>query len=211
MNLKYNIKNELLKGKLIWVLLGFGVLIYAFYILRVSPTLTYDAQPAAVEKILFVSQKILIGILFFLAIINITKIPLKEGWIAWIIFTGLFARIILIPSAPILEDDFYRYLWDGAVTANEFNPYTFSPLQVQQHDSDVPEKISSSNKNTLSNTGTNSFCIFILSISLEFYRLEVYNASWGFAITFLFNKNFARARIACFLCCDILVKPNSAT
>jgi alpha-1,6-mannosyltransferase len=141
MNLKYNIKNELLKGKLIWVLLGFGVLIYAFYILRVSPTLTYDAQPAAVEKILFVSQKILIGILFFLAIINITKIPLKEGWIAWIIFTGLFARIILIPSAPILEDDFYRYLWDGAVTANEFNPYTFSPLQVQQHDSDVPEKI----------------------------------------------------------------------
>ena len=141
MDLNYNIKYESLRGKLIWILLGFGVITYALYILKVSPTLTYDANPGPVEIILFVSQKILIGVLFFLAIINITKLPLKETWIAWIIFTGLFARIILIPSAPILEDDFYRYLWDGAVTADEYNPYMLSPLQVQQQDPDVPEKI----------------------------------------------------------------------
>ena len=141
MDLNYNIKYESLRGKLIWILLGFGVITYALYILKVSPTLTYDANPGPVEIILFVSQKILIGVLFFLAIINITKLPLKEIWIAWIVFTGLFARIILIPSAPILEDDFYRYLWDGAVTANEYNPYMLSPLQVQQQDPDVPEKI----------------------------------------------------------------------
>ncbi|MFZ2323430.1 MAG: glycosyltransferase 87 family protein [Ignavibacteriaceae bacterium] len=141
MDLNYNIKYESLRGKLIWILLGFGVITYALYILKVSPTLTYDANPGPVEIILFVSQKILIGVLFFLAIINITKLPLKETWIAWIVFTGLFARIILIPSAPILEDDFYRYLWDGAVTANEYNPYMLSPLQVQQQDPDVPEKI----------------------------------------------------------------------
>lgn len=127
--------------KLIWILLGFGVILYAFYILKVSPTLTYDAKPNAVEKIIFVSQKILIGILFFIAIINITKFEIKESWIAWIIFTGLVARLILIPSSPILEDDFYRYLWDGAVTANEFNPYFFSPLQVQEKDPAVPEKL----------------------------------------------------------------------
>lgn len=141
MELKNNITSAALKGKTIWILLGFGILLYAFYILTVSPTLTYDAKPDTVSKILFVSQRILIGILFFLAIINITKIPLKESWIAWIIFTGLLARIILIPSAPILEDDFYRYMWDGAVTANEFNPYALSPLQVQQHNPIVPEKI----------------------------------------------------------------------
>ncbi len=127
--------------KLIWILLGFGVILYAFYILKVSPTLTYDAKPNAVEKIIFVSQKILIGILFFIAIINITKLEIKESWIAWIIFTGLVARLILIPSSPILEDDFYRYLWDGAVTANEFNPYFFSPLQVQEKDPAVPENL----------------------------------------------------------------------
>lgn len=129
------------RTNIIWILLGLGVILYAFYILKVSPTLTYDAKPSSIEIILFVSQKILIGILFFLAIINVSKLTVKESWIAWIIFTGLFARLILIPSSPILEDDFYRYLWDGAVTANEFNPYVFSPLQVQEKDPAVPEKL----------------------------------------------------------------------
>ena len=130
-----------LNSKIIWIFLGAGVILYALYILFVSHTLTYDAHPTDKQKILFVAQRILIGILFFLAIININKIPIKETWIAWIIFTGLFARLILIPSAPILEDDFYRYMWDGAVTANEFNPYVFSPQDVIEKKADVPEKI----------------------------------------------------------------------
>ncbi len=132
---------EVLKGKTIWFLLGVGIILYAVYTLLISHTLVYDSNPGKTDRILFVAQRILIGTLFFLAIINITKLPLKEGWIAWIIFTGLMARIIILPSAPILEDDFYRYLWDGAVTANEFNPYYLSPLQVQQQHPDVPEKI----------------------------------------------------------------------
>lgn len=130
-----------LNSKIIWVLLGIGVILYALYILFVSHTLTYDAQPTDKQKILFVAQRILIGILFFIAILNINKLPVKETWIAWIIFTGLFARLILIPSSPILEDDFYRYLWDGAVTANEFNPYVFSPQDVIEKNPAVPEKI----------------------------------------------------------------------
>ena len=30
-------------------------------------------------------------------------------------------------TTPILEDDHYRYLWDGGVTANGFNPYRYAP------------------------------------------------------------------------------------
>jgi hypothetical protein len=132
---------KFINSKLLWILLGFGVILYALYILFVSHTLTYDAQPTNTQKILFVSQRILIGILFFLAIINITKLPFKESWIAWIIFTGLLARLILIPSTPILEDDFYRYLWDGAVTANEYNPYVFSPKDVIEKNPEVPQEL----------------------------------------------------------------------
>ncbi|RMG33326.1 MAG: DUF2029 domain-containing protein, partial [Methanobacteriota archaeon] len=33
-------------------------------------------------------------------------------------------------SSPILEDDYYRYLWDGAVSANGFNPYQYSPAEI---------------------------------------------------------------------------------
>ena len=141
MNKYIKINGKSLSSKITWVLLGLGVIIYALYILFVSHTLTYDAQPNAIQKILFVSQRILIGILFFIAIISINKLPIKEAWIAWIIFTGLFARLILIPSSPILEDDFYRYLWDGAVTANEFNPYVFSPQDIIEKNPAVPEKL----------------------------------------------------------------------
>jgi hypothetical protein len=41
---------------------------------------------------------------------------------------GLVARFLLLPSTPILEDDFYRYLWDGAVVAQGLNPYAHAPL-----------------------------------------------------------------------------------
>jgi hypothetical protein len=141
MNKYQNISGRIFNPKLLWILLGSGVILYAIYIFFFSNTLTYDAQPTNTQKILFVSQRILIGLLFFLAIINIHKVPIKESWIAWIIFSGLLARLILIPSAPILEDDFYRYMWDGAVTANGFNPYVYSPQDVLDKKTEVPEKI----------------------------------------------------------------------
>lgn len=130
-----------IRTKFLFILLGAGVILYALYILFVSHTLTYDAQPANKQIIFFVLQRIFVGILFFIAVINITKLPFKESWIAWIIFTGLFARLILIPSSPILEDDYYRYLWDGAVTANEYNPYVFSPKEVIEKNPEVSEEI----------------------------------------------------------------------
>ena len=41
-------------------------------------------------------------------------------------------RLSMFTSIPILEDDFYRYLWDGAVTAHGINPYAYSPEQIRQ-------------------------------------------------------------------------------
>ncbi|MBA3879303.1 hypothetical protein [Sphingomonas sp. CCH10-B3] len=49
--------------------------------------------------------------------------------IALIFVVGLMARIMLIPSTPILEDDYYRYQWDGAVTAAGKNPFTYPPAR----------------------------------------------------------------------------------
>lgn len=47
-----------------------------------------------------------------------------------IVVGGLAMRAILIASPPFLEDDFYRYLWDGAVTAHGLDPYRYSPTQA---------------------------------------------------------------------------------
>jgi hypothetical protein len=43
------------------------------------------------------------------------------------IVAGLVARLILFASEPMLEDDYQRYLWDGAVSAAGQNPYAMSP------------------------------------------------------------------------------------
>ena len=46
------------------------------------------------------------------------------------IAAGLAARFVLFASKPILEDDYQRYLWDGAVMASGHNPYVYSPHAV---------------------------------------------------------------------------------
>jgi len=40
---------------------------------------------------------------------------------------GLLARIVLIPTAPTLSEDVYRYLWDGTLVARGVNPYPHAP------------------------------------------------------------------------------------
>jgi len=50
---------------------------------------------------------------------------------AGIIAAGLAARLVLFASTPMLEDDYQRYLWDGAVTAHGANPFSVSPLTAR--------------------------------------------------------------------------------
>ncbi len=47
--------------------------------------------------------------------------------IATILLISLFLRLILLPAPPLLDDDIYRYRWDGKVTASGRNPYAFAP------------------------------------------------------------------------------------
>ncbi len=54
--------------------------------------------------------------------------PGTPGQIAAMLAFGLLLRLVLLTSEPALEDDYHRYLWDGAVTAHGLNPYARSPL-----------------------------------------------------------------------------------
>lgn len=49
---------------------------------------------------------------------------------ASLLLLGLVARVMFFGSQPIYENDYKRYLWDGAVTAAQENPYTYSPTQI---------------------------------------------------------------------------------
>ncbi|MGB7206531.1 MAG: hypothetical protein WBD37_13760 [Anderseniella sp.] len=43
---------------------------------------------------------------------------------------GLAMRVVLFGSHPVMEDDYHRYMWDGALTANGFNPWAYAPSDV---------------------------------------------------------------------------------
>lgn len=47
-----------------------------------------------------------------------------------VLTVALAARLALALAPPILEDDVYRYLWDGAVTLSGESPYRFSPQEI---------------------------------------------------------------------------------
>jgi hypothetical protein len=44
-----------------------------------------------------------------------------------ILAAGLLARILLLPGAPTLSEDVYRYLWDGHLVAHGVNPFPHAP------------------------------------------------------------------------------------
>lgn len=45
----------------------------------------------------------------------------------WIVAVAIAARIVVSTAPPMLESDYQRYLWDGAVTAHGINPYRHAP------------------------------------------------------------------------------------
>ena len=47
-----------------------------------------------------------------------------------ILLVGIGLRVLMMTVEPIRANDYYRYLWDGAVTANGLNPYAYSPEEV---------------------------------------------------------------------------------
>jgi alpha-1,6-mannosyltransferase len=54
--------------------------------------------------------------------------------LAIVIVSGFAARLVMFGSVPVQENDFYRYLWDGAVTANGMNPWQHAPQTVLNGD-----------------------------------------------------------------------------
>lgn len=70
------------------------------------------------------------GLVYFAGLWPIQFHALGTRSIAWIWCIGLAMRAIVLPTPAFLEDDFNRYLWDGAVVAHGMNPYGFAPAEV---------------------------------------------------------------------------------
>ncbi len=90
---------------------------------------------------------LLVALLFTAGLVYCATLFLGRGsnstpkLMTWIFLVGLAMRLCYFASTPILEDDYYRYLWDGAVTASGHNPYAHSPESVQLMEKQVPDTL----------------------------------------------------------------------
>lgn len=50
----------------------------------------------------------------------------------YLLFAGIIFRILLFFSVPNLSDDVYRFIWDGRLAINGFNPFRYLPTEIIQ-------------------------------------------------------------------------------
>jgi alpha-1,6-mannosyltransferase len=75
---------------------------------------------------------------------SITKIEGDLSVPGFIIITGLIFRLTLFPANLTTSPDAYRYIWEGKVILNGYNPYEYEPVNPELrklHTADLPSKI----------------------------------------------------------------------
>jgi len=63
---------------------------------------------------------------------NATEPRRQRVRLAVVLAFSLLYRLILLPSVPIQEIDYYRYLWDGRVVLNGIDPFRFAPAELDR-------------------------------------------------------------------------------
>lgn len=77
-----------------------------------------------------VSLELVAGAVYVCRLWNLPEASSSQGVLVWMLAVGFLMRASLLLSTPMLEDDYYRYLWDGAVVAQGMNPYTHAPSHI---------------------------------------------------------------------------------
>jgi len=116
--------------KLTFTVYGLAVLIGAalLYVRFISDEFVLGTDTFSHPYKSFVAMLIFAGLVWMCLIPLFKHLKKPLGKTLWaFVFLGIVFRAMFLGSTPIYEDDWNRYLWDGAVTAQGINPYTFPP------------------------------------------------------------------------------------
>ncbi len=103
---------------LLWAVAGFSDKFSAF------------PQDLAQMPVLELVALLCVSSVFYLAAVRFATGRENAAPLALVFGTGLAMRAAGFFAEPVLEDDYLRYLWDGAVVAEGINPYLFSPSEA---------------------------------------------------------------------------------
>jgi len=116
--------------RLEWIVVGMALVIIHCLLVPLSREFHYDAPLSTYPVITFVALEMLAGGIYLRLIWLIPGRRDDRMLFVFVLGVGLAVRAATMCSEPILEDDFYRYLWDGAVVAEGHDPYRYSPAEV---------------------------------------------------------------------------------
>ncbi len=127
-----------------WVTLSLLVIAFGVGLTLASAHFGYDFDVAAMPVRNLVAALVAAGLVYCVTLPPLIRASVTAGadrvkWLAiLIVAAGLAARLALFASEPILEDDYQRYLWDGAVTASGANPYALAPQSARGLGAETP-------------------------------------------------------------------------
>ncbi len=122
-----------------------AISVSALLLIPVSVDFAYGTPIADRPIELLVGILCLQGALFLLFARQVLRVRIAPSAVGAALALGLLVRVGLFFSGPILETDFYRYLWDGAVTAQWENPYRPIPREVIYEESPLGDLARESN------------------------------------------------------------------
>lgn len=116
-------------GRLAYGVAGGSLLLFAVLLAALSRGLALDRITREHALVWLASGGVVAGIMYLVGLFRARQIrfTLAPMWITAIAIT---ARLIVSTAPPILESDYQRYLWDGAVTAHGINPYRHAPADI---------------------------------------------------------------------------------
>ena len=111
---------------------GLGLAAAQVGLIRATQGLTHQSVETIASVLpLIVWLAVPAGVLLFAGPQLVRTAPRGIEWLL-LVGCGLAMRLAWIGTVPPLEDDYFRYLWDGAVVAHGLDPYGFAPQIVAE-------------------------------------------------------------------------------
>ncbi len=113
-----------------WLIAGTGLLLSCLGWTLLSYQFEFGQGHADRPIIGFLGLFLLAWVSFLAGIVLLARRDPGPKTLILIVVVGLLARVVLIPSNLIQENDVYRYVLDGQVLLHGANPYQYAPLVV---------------------------------------------------------------------------------
>lgn len=109
---------------------GAVLLLHAVLLQQLSEGLSRGSLDEAFARQSLVASSVLAGLVYLSGTWVSTRREAPSTVLSWAVLCACLSRAIVMAAPPMLETDYQRYLWDGAVTASGVNPYRHTPSQV---------------------------------------------------------------------------------